>query len=95
MCSRECVGLIIHVLHKAHEYRYYGSVDGGLLFSGIGDKRFVLVARKQGKKFSYSIVPRGSVFCSSDHEVLEAGMLVRAKWKTGKYYAEVLACSGK
>ena len=89
------MGLSAYKIHVLHAACRYGSVDDGLLSSDMGDERFVLVAWKQGKKFSYSIVPRGSVFCSSDHEVLEPGMLVRAKWKTGKYDAEVLASSGK
>lgn len=60
------------------------------------DQRFVLVQWTKDPGFSWSVVPRQHVYLPGTGECrLHGGMIVKAKWKSSRLEAKVLAWDGK
>ena len=60
------------------------------------DQRFVLVQWTKDPGFSWSVVPRKHVYLPGTEEGrLLGGMIVKAKWKSSRLEAKVLAWDGK
>ena len=55
----------------------------------------MLVQWTKDKGFSWSILPRRDVHLPGNEKFIQPGMLVKAKWRSSRLDAKVLAWDGK
>ena len=59
------------------------------------DEKFVLVQWIEDRGFSWSVLPRQDVYLTGTGERLRRGAIVKAKWRSSRPKAKVLAWDGK